>query len=109
MLTNVATAAEELLEGVESMQILYGDDSTGDGLANRYITANAVTNWNRIVTVRVGLLVHTPEQVSPETDNRIYNVAGTVIGTSGAVQHAADQRMRFAFNSTVKIRNRGVQ
>ena len=40
---NVNTAsAEEIAEGVEDMQILYGVDTNGDGLANQYVTANKV-------------------------------------------------------------------
>lgn len=100
--------AQELLEGIESMQLLYGEDANGDKLAERYVTADAVGNWNTVVSVRLGLLVHSPETVSPETDTRQYNVAGTVIGTATAVQHEADKRLRYAFNSTIKLRNRGI-
>lgn len=108
LLTAGATQTEELLEGVESMQVLYGIDSGGDDVADSYVTADDVAAWDDVVSVRVGLLVHTQEQISPELDNRPYNVAGTVVMPGGAVQHDTDRRIRYAFNSTIKLRNRGI-
>lgn len=110
VLDNATMAApEELLEGIESMQILYGVDANGDRLAESYVTAGTVGDWTTVVSVRLGLLIQTPEEVGTDVDNRAYYVAGTTIGTSGTVQHAADGRLRYAFNSTIKLRNRGLR
>ena len=47
------------MEGVESMEILYGVDTDGDDAANYYVTADAVADWAQVVSVRVSLLVAT--------------------------------------------------
>ena len=58
-------AGEELLEGIENMQILYGEDTdadaegaNGDGTANRYVAfGTSDLDTDRIVSVRISVLV----------------------------------------------------
>ncbi|KAG1682878.1 hypothetical protein GQR58_010672 [Nymphon striatum] len=38
----------EILEGVESLQILYGEDTDADHSSNRYLSADLVGDWNNI-------------------------------------------------------------
>lgn len=109
LLSGGSTQIEELLEGIESIQILYGWDNDSDSIADRYTTADAITAanaWNNITSIRIGLLVATPEEVHYQNDTNIYNVAGTLIGTAGPVTHAPDKRLRYVFSSTIKLRNR---
>jgi type IV pilus assembly protein PilW len=102
-------AAEELLDGIETMQILYGEDTDSDNEPEQFLTADNVTTWNDVVAVKIGILVHTPDQINKINDINSYNVAGTVIAdTSTAITHAGDRRLRNVFNATVKIRNRGL-
>ena len=103
---------EELIEGVESMQLLYGFDSTEDGIAERYFKAddatfNDVSNWQNVVTVRVGLLFASEDGLrdSGGTDSNTYIVANTEIGTSTTVTHAEDFRKRYVSSMTVSLRN----
>lgn len=105
----IGTSAEELVEDVDSMQILYGEDNDGDDEVEHYLTADLVSDWNDVVSVRVGLLVRSPDNFRRgETDTKTYNVAATQIASSGTtVTHAADRRIRQVFTTTVKIRNRG--
>jgi type IV pilus assembly protein PilW len=53
--------ALDLIEGTENMQILYGEDTpvSGiyDGWANYYVPANNVVNWEKVVSIRVSLLL----------------------------------------------------
>jgi type IV pilus assembly protein PilW len=94
---------EELVEGVENLQFQYGEDTTGDSLANRYVNAANVTSFANVVAVRIGLLMHTEEEVSAETDTSTYNVLVQVIDP------ADDRRLRRIFTSTVKLRNKGAR
>jgi type IV pilus assembly protein PilW len=104
-------AAQELVENVEAMQIVYGVDSDNDGSANQYYTANAVPagQWPRVVSVRIGLLVRTPDENGLEVDNKTYHLLdGT--GTTDAVspnnnEHDADKRQRRIFTTTMQLRN----
>ena len=107
--TSVVFASEELLNGIENMQILYGENTDSDAEPEQYFTANNVTTWNNVVAVKVGLLAHTPNQINKINDINSYNVAGTQIAdTATTITHDGDRRLRNVFNSTVKIRNRGL-
>lgn len=98
---------EELLEGVESMQILYGEDTlNNDLIVDRYVTANNVTDWQDVITVRIGLLMATGEQLATEVDTNTYNVAGTLISDTSLPAHGGDRRLRYVANTTINLRNR---
>ena len=99
---------EELLEDVETMQILYGLDIDNDQIADRFEAANdiAAAEWVNVITVRLGLLMATGEEVTVQVDTNTYNVAGTLISDSTAVSHPADKKLRYAVNTTINIRNR---
>ena len=50
-------SGQPLPEGVEDMQVLYGIDQNGDGVADRYVNADNVGNWSQVVSIQVALLV----------------------------------------------------
>lgn len=99
---------EELLEGVETMQIMYGLDIDNDQIADRFEAANDITagEWPNVITVRLGLLMVTGEEVTAQADTNTYNVAGTIISDSTAVSHAGDRKLRYVANTTINLRNR---
>jgi type IV pilus assembly protein PilW len=102
----IGTAApEELVEGVEQMQVDYGV-ANGSGLVDTYMTADKVTNWQKVYTVRVALLVRSIEPYGGEKDTRQY----TLLGGDDVVTVAApnDRYYREVFASTVGIRNKVV-
>lgn len=96
----VTPFAEELIDGVESMQILYGVDTNGDQQLDQYVTANAVSDWDSVLSVRIALLLRTPENIQPELNENNYTVNGTLI------RPVADQRQRRVFSTTITLRNR---
>jgi len=105
--------ATELIEGVEHMEVLYGENTTANsGTANiRYVTADNVTNWSNIISVQLGLLVATADYAGQSNDDQTYNVAGTLIGPPNgntAIKHPGDRRIRAAFNTTIQLRNRNL-
>jgi len=55
----------------------------------------------------VGILFHTPEEISVDVDSTTYNVVGTTMTTTSQVSYPADRRQRYIFSETIKIRNRG--
>ncbi|MDT8403752.1 PilW family protein [Sulfuriflexus sp.] len=109
--------AEELVEGIESLQIVYGVAPDPVSPAQRYVTADQLTgattaeteaNWQNVVSVRIGLLMVTPDEISAKDDTSTYNVVGTDIASSGSgLTYSSDRRQRYIFTSTVKLRNRG--
>ncbi|MGR8950651.1 MAG: PilW family protein [Gammaproteobacteria bacterium] len=95
------TAIEELVEGVENLQVLYGEDTVGDdSVADTYVNAAAVTNWDNVVSVRISLLMRTVAEYGTETDTDSYTLLGTTINPTD------DRRRRRVFTTTIQIRNR---
>ena len=90
----------ELVEGVEDLQVVFGEDTDSDGFPNIY--TNLVNDWTRVKTVRVTLVV-----------NSIDDVGATTVPTHGcAVQgcitgQAVDGLLRRAFTQTFQLRNHG--
>ena len=99
---------EELLEGVESMQIMYGVDVDNDQIADRFVAANdvAAAEWPSVITVRLGLLLSTGEEVATQIDTSTYSVGGTQISDSSTPAHPADRKLRYVVNTTINLRNR---
>ncbi len=52
-----AAASEEIAEGVEDFQLLYGVDTDGDLSADLFDTADNVADWSQVIAVRASLLV----------------------------------------------------
>lgn len=103
---NAASIAEELIEGVENMQILYGEDTTGTATAadrnvDQYVAANAVTNWDNVFAVRISLLMRSVENSVVNQPQAVAFNGATV--NSGA---GADRRLRKVFTTTIAVRNR---
>ncbi len=94
---NSTSTTEELVEGVEDMQILYGEDTDGNNVADYYVAANAIVNWANIVGVKVSLLLSTREQVASQALSYSYN---------GADVTATDRNIRKVFSTTIALRNR---
>lgn len=98
LLKDGTTEAQEVVEGVEDMQISYGEDTSTVSVAEcpddncsadvYRDDAGDVLNWNRVVAVRVRLTMRTAE------DNLATQVA------------AGDRRIRKTFTTTIAVRNR---
>jgi type IV pilus assembly protein PilW len=99
---------QPLIEGIENLQILYGEDTAGaDTVADTYVNAAAVTNWANVVSVRLAILVRTTE---PNFNGTINNTAYTLLGSNiyTTVNPAGDFHRRRVFSATIQIRNRSI-
>lgn len=94
-----AFTAQELVEGIERLRLSYGEDAESDKVPNYYSGAGGVVSWTKVVTVRVGLLARTIENVEAVPDTRTYDLAGNSVGPFN------DKARRRAFNSTIQLRN----
>lgn len=98
--------AQELVEGVESMQIFYGEDTDAilDGFPNLYVSADQVGNWDNIVSVRIGLLLRSTNNVTDIDQGGNYTLLDGITLT-----HSDDDNiLRYSVNSTIKLRNSGL-
>ncbi len=91
-------AATELVEGIENLQIRYGEDTDADGTPDYYVTANNVVDMDQVVSIRVTLLARTIAD----------NLAGQPVAYTynGVTTTPADRRLRRVFTSTIAVRNR---
>lgn len=90
--------AEELVEGIENLQIQYGEDTDGDRAADIYRTADQVANWEAVVSVRLDLLVQSLEDgIASQPQTYTFN---------GETVTPADRRLRQAFSTVISLRNR---
>jgi len=96
---------EELVDGIEDMRVLYGLDTSGDGIANTYATsAEVVTgiagaSWPEVVSVRVAILAAGQPNSLDVAQTITYNLLGQAVTT-------ADRTPRRVFTSTIPLRNR---
>lgn len=96
---------QELTGGVETMKLLYGTDSTGTGVAERYLPPADVGNWTKVMSARLGFVVRTPESVDTDLDTRIYDVLDDTTSALDNFDPVNDRRRRRVFNNTIRIRN----
>ncbi|MEN6585228.1 MAG: PilW family protein, partial [Sulfuricella sp.] len=109
-----ATVAQELVEGVEDMQIMYGVDTTptADHIVDTYLNANDVAGagvpgatpaekWQRVLSVKVNLLMRSTEDGITSAP-QVYHYPDP----GSAATTPADRRLRRAFTSTIAVRNR---
>lgn len=111
-----AGAPEALVEGVENLQLLYGQDRglttvSPTGFIDRQGTAKDVQasttpsdlGWRRVGTVQIGLVVSSPDPAAAEQADAktapLSSLGVTITGPS-------DGRMRQVYQTTVALRNR---
>jgi type IV pilus assembly protein PilW len=128
-------SADAVVAGVDSFQVLYGldTDTPRDGVANRYVNADAIrtldaplaalppqernrqTHWKRVVSVRIGLLLHGARPARRDGASRTYQLFGAThaanaadgdVGTvlrESALPDALRRRERRLFSMTVAL------
>lgn len=109
LIAGPAMVAQPLVEGIESMQISYGVDTTspGDKVVDRYYPASSLStdtavspNWTQVVAVRIELLVRTPLG-----DGGFANDTNSYTLGDVAIPAANDRFRRGVYSTTVMLRN----
>jgi len=93
---------QQIIDGVQNMQVLYGVDSDLDRVADMYIPADTVTtngDWPQVVGVRIALLLSSVDPATNAPDTTVYNLLGTNLGPFN------DSLRRNVFTTTVAFRN----
>ena len=89
----------EFLDGVEDLQILYGEDIDGDNIANYFVPADQIVDMLTVISIRFAVVTRSYDDNLTGGANQNFNVLGTAVT-------AADNRLRQVYTSTVTIRNR---
>ncbi len=117
--TGAYTINEELVEGIESLQLMYGLDSTTDisvtappaGNITEQAVASGVTTdanaigaaqWLRVGMVQVGLLARSPSPASATAPTN----GPSALGVTFNAADAPDGRYRTSYEVSVALRNR---
>lgn len=104
--------AEELVEGIEDLQVRYGvdlvapSDASGLTIPSRYYTADEVFDWTRVMSVRIGILARSPSPADADVDRNTYDVNGKSVTICPALPATCtDRNQRRVFLVTVQLRN----
>jgi len=89
--------SEELIEGIESIQVLYGEDTDSTGSPNAYLTAENVTDMNDVISIKISLVARTVEDDLASAPIP-YTIFGVTITPTDLV-------IRRVFSTTITIRN----
>lgn len=95
-------ASQELVEGIESLQALYGVDTDANGTANAYVPAGSVGDWTQVVSVKLAVLADSIDNSLPVDNTNTYDLLGTTIDPPD------DRLQRQVFTTTVTLRNRAI-
>jgi len=76
-----APQSQELVEGIENLQVLYGVDTDNDKIADVYARANLVgaASWNNVVSVRFGIIARALANLET-TDLKTAATSGDYVG-----------------------------
>ena len=97
----------EIIEGVENMQILYGEVIGSGNVIFR--KANAVVDMTKVAAIQLALLVSSQQSVRKSVDSTTYQMPGQEVAPGNDLDnsdHPEDRRLRYLVSSTIKIRNR---
>ena len=90
---------QDIIRGVEDLQVQFGVDVNGDDNADQYVNTDAVPVGAQIVSVRVWLMVQAPDIEVGFVDGTDYAYANT------DPADFADSRRRLLVSKTIQIRN----
>jgi len=103
-----------LIPGVESLQVLYGEDTDQDGVINRYVPIGSVTSLGQIKAVWVSAVVRAAGNSAVAPQSLVFNHFGTAYapgdaapsGDAGSVfTSPTDSHVRRVLSTVVALRN----
>ncbi len=89
---------DEIVEGVENLQVLYGEDTDGDEVPNYYVPADQVSDMDQVVSIQVSLLIRSLRDNLTDTAQNVNYNGDTLVPT--------DRRVRKVFSTRIALRNR---
>lgn len=110
-----AVDVQEIVEGVENLQLVYGKSMESNGRPTGYVhevqtadklgaaaaNAAAAKNWRLVGAIQVGLLTRSPDRAAASTRVVPYSVLGLDVAAP-----AGDTRVRAVYETSLALRNR---
>lgn len=109
--TDLQRGGQSLVSGVEAWELLFGEDTNGSGSTNLepdiYRDAASVSDWSKVRTVRIALLISSTNTYGPDKDTRTYDLLNVDNDVDVADFDDPDdeRRRRRVFRTTVITRN----
>lgn len=101
------TVGTELVEGIENLQVLYGEDTDADNIPNRYVPATNVVNYANVTAVRLSVLLRSVKNLPWRTaTSKPYLLGGSTAGSATTINSPSDKRLRRTMSMVIKLRNR---
>lgn len=97
-----AAAGQPLVDGIESMHILYGVGD-GDGVT-QYVSADRVTDWSAVRSLRVSLLVN-----NGTATGRADNMTRNFVVLDSTRVSFTDRFLRHIYTTTIQITNSAME
>ncbi|WP_426162004.1 PilW family protein [Pseudoduganella sp. R-34] len=94
-----------LAEGIENMQLEYGLDTSGDGVADSFTPHVNDTEWGNVVSVKLHLLARTLSPSVGHTDRKSYVLGANENGQQNVISAANDKYKRHVFTSLIGLPN----
>jgi prepilin-type N-terminal cleavage/methylation domain-containing protein len=95
------TSRAPIVPGIENIQFLYGVDTDADGAVNQYVNATGVAGaggWQRVVSIKAGILVRSLEPVLPAAEAQSYQVLDVALTRN-------DRFQRAVYSAVIHLRN----
>lgn len=94
----------EFLDGVEDLQVLYGEDtdapgSPGEFIPNYFVPADQVTDMERVTGIRIAVVTRSSHDNLVPNGPQSFSIFGTAVA-------GQDKRLRRSYETTVNVRNR---
>lgn len=93
------TDPQPLVEGVESMQLLYGEDTDMDGTADRYVPWHKLLNPDHVVSITASFVLRSPNSVAIMPTNAAINMFGATYASIAEAN--GDKGSTFAPSTTL--------
>ena len=98
--------AEELVEGVEDMQFVFGEDTDGDNAVDTYVLANQVLDWDNVISVRLDLMVRSFRDNVLQVNQSLGLDRNNDGDTTDTGETVTNRRVKQVFSTTVVLRNK---
>ena len=95
----MAVVTEDVVDGIENLRLMIGEDSDDDGEVDRYRdSADPDTDWDRVQAMEIHMLVRSLDQTPGTPDERTYNLGNDALTPGGLFQ-------RTVVSGVVSVRN----
>jgi type IV pilus assembly protein PilW len=109
---SAAAPSQPMVSGVESLQILYGEELNNatwgySGVNNHYVPAQLVTNWDHVRSVKISIIARSANAMSNASPTaKVYYHFGTAPATADAYTDPTTGTTGTTFTPAANVANR---